>query len=702
MIREPGNRPVRVALFGASGVAAHGIWKTDPHSDFAKAQWLGRCDASCLGPGSSQKRTVSGVRMSFKVHKSILFSGVAFAALVSASGAFAQGATGISEQIVVVANRAPLDLAKVGSSVTVLDDTKIQQLQTVEVSDLLTQTPGITSSSSGGPGSATAIRIRGAEAGHTLVLIDGVQMNDPSSADDAYDFGNLLVGDISRIEVLRGSASTLYGSQAIGGVVNIITPQAMTDGFSGSLQGEEGSLNTGLVKGALGGRFDKFRFRVAGGFYTTDSVSALDSHFGATETDPARNSTFTGRAEYDFTPDISLDLRAFYSDAKYSFDGFPAPKFVFADEGDFGTTRQLVGYAGLNVALFDGRLKNKFDYQATNENRGNFIKTGTVTTTTSHFTGDNRRFEYQGNFAIADGYNAVFGFQNENSEIKSAAPALASSWINSYYGQVTGEVIKGLTLTAGGREDQHKTFGNHFTGQASAAWDLDTGTILRASFGQGFKAPTLYQLYSVYGTATLKPEQSNSWDAGFEQHFFDDSVMLGATYFSRHTRNQINFLTPVCPGAPQCATQKFGFYVNTGITVTNGIELQGSYKILQSLLLTSNYTHELARDHTPGATFLKFLPRRPNDTWNTALDYTWDFGLSTGATAEYRSSSYDNNTNTRKLSGYALFNLRASYPVEENLDLYGRIDNVGDKFYETSYQFGTWGRTGFAGLRAHF
>ena len=562
--------------------------------------------------------------MSHRFSRFILKSGVALAASMFAPGALAQTAPDY-EQIVVVANRAPVDLSKVGNSVTVLDEATIQQRQSVQVSDLLTQTPGVTSSGNGGPGTTTGIRIRGGEVGDTLVLIDGVQMNDPSATDSSYDFGNLLVDDISRIEILRGSASTLYGSQAIGGVVNIITAEPKTDGLSGNIQGELGSLSTAMVKGGIGGKFDRLTFRVAGGYYNTDSVSAFDSHYGGNETDPYHNETFTGRASYDVADNVSVDVRALYSDGKYNFDGFPAPKFVFADEGDYGINRQFIGYAGLNVSLFEDRLKNRFAYQDTDFNRPTFLNTGTAITSTGAFEGINHRLEYQGNFAIADGYSAVFGAQNENSEVNtSSLPKHASTWINSYYLQLQGEVIHGLTLTAGGREDDHKTFGGHFTGQASAAWDLDTGTILRASWGQGFKAPSLFQLYSQYGTLSLRPEQSNSWDAGVEQHLLGDAIDLSATVFSRHTTNFINFVSPVCPGAPQCATQAGGFYANTGRLVTNGIELQGSYQILPDLLLTSNYTHELARDRSVGSlTYGKFLARRPNDTWNNALDYTW-------------------------------------------------------------------------------
>ncbi|HVV26647.1 MAG TPA: TonB-dependent receptor [Rhizomicrobium sp.] len=641
--------------------------------------------------------------MSLHISRSMLLPTVALAVLCAASGAFAQAGSTF-EQAVVVANRAPLDLAQIGNSVTVIDQSAITRLQAVHMSDLLAQTPGITVSGNGGPGTPHSLRIRGAEAGQTLVLIDGVQMSDPSSTDNSYDFGNLLVGDTARIEILRGSASTLYGSQAIGGVINIVSATPDREGLSGDLQGEGGSLSTGLVRGGISGKFDKLTFRLAGGFYTTDSVSTFDSHFGGRETDPYRNQALSGRAAYAFTPDISLDVRAFYTNGKTNYDGFPPPQFVFADEGDYGTNQQFVGYAGLNVALLDGRLKNRLDYQATATDRADYIDTGTSVTRTGRYSGDNRRLEYQGNFAIADGYSAVFGFQNENSSIASPEPAHAHTWLNSYYLQLTGEVIDGLTLTAGGREDDHKTFGGHFTGELSAAYDLkETGTIFRASWGQGFKAPSLYQLYSIYGTPGLLPEQSNSWDAGVEQHLLDDRLILSATYFSRHSRNLINFTTPICPGQPQCATQPVGFYYNTGKTMTNGVELQASYEILDGLELSSNYTHELARDKTVGAiTYGMLLPRRPNDTWNTALDYTFGFGLSAGISTLYRSASFDDAGNTRRLGGYALVNIRASYPISDQLEAYGRIDNLGDAFYETAYQYGTWGRTMFVGLRAHF
>jgi vitamin B12 transporter len=159
------------------------------------------------------------------------------------------------DEVVVVATRAPEPLSKVGNSVTVLDQQAIQDSQKVNVSDLLATTPGITFARTGGPGNSTSVHIRGADSDHTIVLLDGVVLNDPSLTGGNFDFGNLLVGDISRIEILRGGQSTLYGSQAIGGVINIITAEPQP-GFGADVQAEGGSLGTGLAKAGIGEKAD--------------------------------------------------------------------------------------------------------------------------------------------------------------------------------------------------------------------------------------------------------------------------------------------------------------------------------------------------------------------------------------------------------------------------------------------------------------
>jgi vitamin B12 transporter len=610
-------------------------------------------------------------------------------------------------EIVVVANRAPEPLSKVGNSVTVLDQQTIQDSQKIDMSTLLATTPGITFSRNGGPGNTTSVYIRGADSDHTVVLIDGVVLNDPSLVGGNFDFGNLLVGDISRVEILRGAQSTLYGSQAIGGVINIITTEP-PPGLGADVQAEGGSLGTGMVKAGIGDKADNWSFRLGGTYYATDSIAALDKRYGGTDSDPFHDSAVSGRGTYDFTSDVQLDLRAYWTESRVFYDGYPPPDYVLANYTQYEDVRQLFDYTGLNFNLFDERLKNRVAYEYTTTQHSDYNDAVSPITQSDSYRGNNSRVEYQGTWAIADGYQAVFGAQQEKSwaDITPNGPAHAETGQVGEYVQVQGEVAKGLTLTAGERHDHYDTFGQHYTGQFAAAWSLPSSTVLRASWSQGYKAPSLYELYSPYGNTTLKPEVSTGGDAGVEQHLWNDRVTLSATYFITHFKNLIEFED--CPGSPLCETigQAGGYYANLDRAKASGVELQASAALTSALALSANYSHIKTIDETPGSpTDGQQLFQRPEDAANLALTYTWPHRIATTVAARYGGPSVDENFNvyptaTVRLGGYTLLDLRASYSVTDKLELYARIDNATNKWYETIYQYGTWGRTAFFGLRA--
>ncbi len=636
-------------------------------------------------------------------HPAVAAAGAAALLILSA----AAGAEPTADEIVVVATRSPQSVDKIGNAVTVLDQQAIEDSQSVNVSDLLATTPGITFSRAGGPGNSTSVYVRGADSDHTVVLIDGVVMNDPALPSGNFDFGNLLVGDVSRIEILRGAQSTLYGSQAIGGVVNIITAEPQP-GFGADLQAEYGSLQTGLVKGGIGGKFDGWSVRLAGTYYSTNSVPAFDTRFGGTTTDPYHNTVFSGRATYDFTPEAQLDLRAYWTDGRFYYDGYPPPNYVLANDTQYENERQFVNYSGLNFSLFGGELKNRVAYQYTTTQRTDFDASGSPITQLDAYKGNNSRAEYQGTWAIRQGYQAVFGVEHEFSWIDSTpnAPAHAETGQTSEYAQLQGEVAKGLTLTAGERHDAYDSFGQHYTGQLAAAWALPSATVIRASWSQGYKAPSLYQLYSPYGNSKLNPEQSTGGDLGVEQHLWDDRVTLSATYFLNHFNNLIEFDN--CPGSPLCDTigQAGGYYANVNRAKANGVEWQASVRLTAALVVSANYSHTKTVDETPGSVTLgQQLFRRPEDAANASASYTWPLGLVTTVAARFAGFSLDQNFNaypvqTVRLGGYTLLDLRVSYPVGEKFELYARVDNATNKYYETVYQYGSWGRTAFIGLRA--
>ncbi len=611
------------------------------------------------------------------------------------------------DEVVVVANRAPEPLSKVGNTVTVLDQQAIQESQQINVSDLLATTPGITFSRNGGPGASTGVYIRGAGSDHTIVLIDGVVLNDPSSTGGNLDFANLLVGDISRIEILRGGQSTLYGSQAIGGVINIITtlPQS---GLGADVQAEGGSLGTGMVKGGIGDKSDDWSFRLGATYYATDSVPSLDKRYGGTITDPFHDSVVSGRATYDFTPDVQFDERAYWTESRAFYDGYSPITFLLANYPQYEDTRQLFDYTGLNFNVFDNRLKNRVAYEYTTTQRSDYNSAVYPITQTDTYRGNNSRVEYQGTWAIVPDYQAVFGVQQEKSwsDTTPYAPAHAETGQVGEYAQLQGEVISGLTLTAGERHDHYDTFGQHYTGQLAAAWVLPTTTVLRASVAQGYKAPSLYELYSPYGNIALQPEVSTGGDAGVEQHVWNDRATLSATYFLTHFKNLIGFLE--CPGSPLCATlgQDGGYYANTDRAKASGVELAASAALTSSLAISVNYSHIKTEDETPGSpTYGQQLFQHPEDAANVSLSYTWPQSVKTTVAARYGGPSLDENfsvypTTNVRLGGYTLLDLRVSYPVTEKLEFYARVDNLTNKWYETIYQYGTWGRTAFAGVRA--
>jgi vitamin B12 transporter len=626
------------------------------------------------------------------------------------------------DEIVVVANRAPEPLSKVGNSVTVLNDDAIRQSQEVVVADLLAQTPGVTFARTGGVGQPTSVFIRGAENDQTVVVIDGVQLNDPSTTGGGFDFANLLTSDISRIEILRGAQSTLYGSQAIGGVVNIVSAEP-TGPFGGGVAAEGGSHDTGYVTAHVGGKDDSLLWRLSGNWYGTSGIPAFDERYGGTRLSASQIGGGSGQLRYALTPDLQIDLRGYYTQARTDFDGYDTPNanppFSFGDDNEYSKISQMLGYAGLTLKSPDRTLTNRVAFQYTNTDTRLFdpnapANMGSPSTETFYGIGRNEREEYQGTWEVTPRIQAVFGAQHERSTIDTDSPAFDYSGpmplrnfatIDSGYAQLQGEPVAGLSLTAGGRYDRHNVYGGHSTGQFAAAWTLDDSrTVLRASFGQGFKAPSLYQLYSNYGNKALQPEIANSWDAGVEHHAWNGRVVLSATYFNRDSRDLIEFFDCTTPSAqPLCATEPFGYYANVARASARGAELQAAVNPSDQLQLSANYTLTDAQDRSPGsATFGNQLPRRPKSAANAMATYRWPSHLSTSVGARYASRTFDDAANTIALGGYVLVDLRISYALGDRLELYGRVDNATGKHYETAYLYGTYGRVGFAGVRATF
>lgn len=614
------------------------------------------------------------------------------------------------DTVVVTANRVEQSVSHVGDSVTAISAKELRRSQKTAVADLLAMTPGVTVSRNGGLGGNTSLRIRGAETDQTVVLLDGVKLNDPSQASGGFNFANLMATEYAHVEVLRGPQSTLWGSQAIGGVVNIVTPVPQGP-LSASMSAEGGTHDSAFVRAHAEAGDERFAWRVGGNYLTTDGISAFDRDRGGIERDSYRNVGFNARGILHITDNASAEVRSTWSDGRVEFDGFPAPAFAFADTPEYGTTEEWVSYVGMNLSAFDRRFENRVGFAYTDTERANIDPGSSVPLTFDAF-GRNQRWEYQGTLQFSDRLTGIIGLESERSELSSVSPSpfdpnptplRDAVQIDSAYAQVTATPFAALTVSAGLRYDDHDTFGDNATSRASAAWSVTESTIVRASYGEGFKAPTLFQLYSQFGNLDLDPEEAEGWDAGVEQRLLNDKLVLSATYFNRDTTNMIDFVSCFGSNTPRCLAQPDGYYDNVQKTQADGVELGFVAQLGERLLFSANYTSMDAENAARGsANFGRALARRPDETANAQLSYEWPLGLTTTVAVQHTGRSFDDAANQLVLDRYTLVDFRASYAVSESLEVFGRIENAFDEDYETVFRYGTPGRAVFGGVRQSF
>lgn len=612
--------------------------------------------------------------------------------------------------VIVSANRIAQETSQVGDSVTVITAKEQRRSQKTAVSDVLAMTPGVAVARNGGLGGTTTLRIRGAESHQTMVLIDGVKLNDPSSASGEFNFADLITTDYAQIEILRGPQSSLWGSQAIGGVVNIVTP--VPEGpLSASYSAEAGTHETAIVRAHAQAGGDRFGWRVGGNYVTSDGISAYARGLGGREADGYRNVGFNARGILHITDNVTAEIRTTWSDGRSDYDGYPPPDYIFTDSPEYGITEELTTYAGVKFGLLDGRFENRIGLALTDTDREDIDPSSSVPTTFDA-DGRNERWEYQGTLRITDRLSTLVGLESERSELSTASPSsfdpnptptTGTVQIDSIYAQVNLTPIDALSLSAGIRYDDHETFGSHTTTRASAAWSVTPSTILRASYGEGFKAPTLYQLYSLYGNMNLDAEVAESWDAGIEQHLLDRRLVLSATYFDRDTTNMIDFVSCYGETSPDCLARPDGYYDNFQQTNAKGVELVMAAQLTEQLSLTVNYTNMDAENRSRGTqNFGHALPRRPDETANAQMSYEWPVGLTTTVAIQHASRAYDTISNTYVLESYTLVDFRAAYAVSDSLEVFGRIENAFNDEYETVRNYGSLGRTFYAGLRQSF
>ncbi|MFM7028662.1 MAG: TonB-dependent receptor plug domain-containing protein [Chakrabartia sp.] len=617
------------------------------------------------------------------------------AALCAAASPAATRAAEADDEIIVTATGASAARHEIGQSISVLTETDIARLQSTSVADLLVRVPGITMTRNGPTGGFAAVRIRGAEGEQTLALIDGIKVNDPSSPGGGFDFGTLLTGNIARIEVLRGPNSVPWGSEAIGGVVNILTPSPEAPGWQGSANAEAGAGQRQHLVANLASGSGPVRLSLGGSWFDEDLISAFRQ--GA-EKDGLRQYAGTARIAADLTPDISLDVRGWYAHSRIDQDGYAPPDYMtFMDTAEVTRVAQAIGYAGVNAQT--GAIKNRVAVTLSDINRDNFAAPGDAAPQYLN-RGRITRFEYRGDWRMISGLRALFGAEHERDQSFDGYTS-ARTHVTSVYLQAIANPLPRLTLTSGIRLDDHASFGSHWTPATHLAWQTTPTTRLRAAYGAGFKAPSLFQLYGYYGNRALQPETADSLELGVDQQWAEGRVALSASYFRRKIKNQIDFIS--CAGRTTgiCTDRPDGTYDNRIATRAQGLELSGTAHLTPRLSLQASYGWLKAIDLGTG----ERLPRRPRHQFSADLDWQAPIGLQLGASLGWTSARPDTDYASYAsvmLPGYRLVSLRAAMPLAAGLELFGRVENLFDTPYQLVSGYGTPGRAAYAGVRSRF
>jgi vitamin B12 transporter len=605
------------------------------------------------------------------------------------------------QEVLVSASLVPIAANKSANAITVIDTEQLKNRAALSVSDLLRDVPGLAVSRSGVQGSQTQIRARGAEANHLLVLIDGVEANDPSQSDE-LNWGVLAADNIERIEVIRGPQSSMRGSDAMAGVVNIITRSA-SQPFSAAAYTEAGSFSTqrsGFNLGAKQGNFD-IRLGLSDMQTDGDNISRTGD-----EKDGYENTSINLKAGLQVSDELRISLAARHSegmnefDADNDFDGFVEDQDRVSEFRN--STMRLQG--DYNSA--DGRWQHSLMVAQSNNDNEAFADgvLGNVTASTKD------QIQYIGSLFWNNGAQRLSVLaEREEEDFQQRGPL---SWsldpnqdrerdTDSLALELRTDLSDDLTVAASGRYDDNSEFDSANTFRVEAIYQLNDSLRLRTAYGTAVKNPTFTERFGFYtnfiGNPNLEPEQSSSWELGMDKQMGE--LNLSATLFDAELENEIDGFVY------DPATFAYTSGNKQGLSQRKGIELTAAVNMSDNLVINAAYTFTDSVE-ADGAGGYQDEIRRARHTGSLTLAWRAMDNLQINTNAQYSGSQTDTffppwptPAQTVTLDDYTLVNINANYSASDKLDIYLRLDNLLDDDYEEVFGYQTLGFGASLGVR---
>lgn len=683
--------------------------------------------------GAGQRQTASSFA-SRLVGVAPLAIAATLGGLAVAPAAFAQTVQKqTDEDVVVVTGTAiPVEYEQVGSAITVLRGDLLEESGYTYITDALRQVPGLAVSRTGPFGGLTQVRVRGSEGNHVVVLFNGVDVSDAGNGET--DLSRLLTADIERIEVLRGPQSGLYGSNALAGVINILTRKNV-NGYYGTGSAEYGSFGTTELKAGLGVG-DGVNYLTAG-FDTLDTDgfdSSKAGNFGSTFSYTNDKEGFNNKTGYVtggyqvidyFRVDGFVRNQTGNADLDgFDFSGIPGRQGYAFDNPSRSETENT-NYAAIGtLTLLDGAWITKAGWNRTNNLSLSFpgnpnalgIPLGNQATSGNKAARNKLTLETSYTFGPENFVSTVSGFvENKEETYRNLFPSAASQIpqlkrkLDGVGLQYHAAIADQLYVTATARRDNNDTFDDGDTYGVSASWVVpNSGTRVHGSIGNGITNPSFFEQFgftpgSFVGNPTLVPEKADSWDIGVEQRFLDNTLIVDLTYFKSKLEDEIISCQRLNP-APPPATLSSSCN-STADSDRSGLEAYATWVPSDDLRLVGSYTY---LDATEGPAKLVEV-RRPENT--ASFDGYWTLmedALTLSAGLTYNGEQYDNDfrqgfTAIRtKMDSYTLARIGASYQLTDTIELYGRVENVFDTDYEEVLTYATPGQAAYVGLRFKF